>query len=301
MSDASETGMKRVFLLYNPKSGRETIKSSLSDIVEIFTRAGYEVTARPTLMRGDASSVAETVQDSYDILVCCGGDGTLNETVAGCLRRKNAITIGYIPCGSTNDFGNTIYGPIDKLQATTCILKKQIHMTDCGMLENTPFVYTAAFGLFTDISYETPHSAKATLGHAAYLLEAVKNLGNIKVHKVKAVIDNSETIEGEFLIGMVTNAAYVGGFQNITGKDVSLQDGELELTMLGRPEKPSEYGKVLQALLEGSQNEFVIRRKIKKIHFDFDEPTSFTVDGEYGGTYQTAEIKCMPSAFPLIY
>lgn len=293
--------MKRIFLLYNPKSGRETIKNAIADIVEIFTAGGYEVTVRPTFSGGEATTIAENLQDGYDILVCCGGDGTLNETVTGVLHRETSVNIGYIPCGSTNDFGNTIYGAVDKLQAADRIAAGEPHLTDCGMLEGRPFVYTAAFGLFTDISYETPHSAKAALGHAAYLLEAVKNLGNIKIHRVRAEINDTEVIEGDFLIGMVTNAEYVGGFQNIIGKDVSLQDGVLELTMIAHPEKPSDYGKVIQAITEGSQNEFVIRRKVKKVRFVFDEPTSYTLDGEYGGTYETAEVSCVPGAFTLRY
>lgn len=297
----SSVEKKKIYLLYNPKSGKEKIKDSLGDIIEIFSRAGFELTVYPTSYAGEATEIVENLPQMYDLVVCCGGDGTLNEVVAGNLRRERIFRLGYIPCGSTNDFGNTIYEDTSMLKAVYRIAKEELHLVDCGRLQDKSFVYAAAFGLFTDISYETPHSKKAALGHAAYLIEAVKNLGNIKVNKVKAVIDGSEVIEGDFLIGMVTNADSIGGFQNIAGKDVSLQDGELELTMIAKPKLPGRYRKILQALLDGSENKYVIRRKVKNVEFLFKEPTSFTLDGEYGGTYGKAHIECLPEAIPLIY
>ena len=292
---------KRLYLLYNPKSGRGTIKSSLSDIVEVFSDAGYEVVVRPTSYSGEAARITEELPDIYDLFVCCGGDGTLNEAVAGNRRRKSPLSIAYIPCGSTNDFGKTLFGDNSMLQVAERIIKNEVHTVDCGKLEEKPFIYTAAFGLFTEISYETPRAEKAILGHAAYVIEAARNLGNIKTHEVKVILDDGEVIEGNFLMGMVTNADFIGGFQNITGRDVSLQDGKIELTMIAEPETPVKYTRVLQALLDGGQNEFVIRRKIKKAEFFFSEPTAFTVDGEFGGTYQAVQVSCIEAAVPLIY
>ena len=296
-----EVKKKKIYLLYNPKSGKETVKASLSDIIERFSAAGFEITVRPTSYSGEATKITANIADKYDILVCCGGDGTLNEVVTGNLVRKMPLNIGYIPCGSTNDFGRTIYGDIGILQAVDQIVGKHQNQIDCGKLEDRTFIYAAAFGLFTDISYETPHSEKAALGHAAYMIEAAKNIGNMKPQSLRAVIDGERVIEGEFLIGMVTNAESIGGFQNIPGRNVSLQDGKMELTMISCPEKLSDYGKVLQALLDGGKNEFVIRRKIKEVQFFFDEETAFTVDGEYGGAYKKANVICVPSAVTLYY
>ncbi len=293
--------MKRIYLLYNPKSGRETVTDALSDLIEELTVGGFEIVVRPTLYSGEATKLAEALPGDYDALICCGGDGTLNEVVTGVLKRKSPLRIGYIPFGSTNDFGHTIYGSLNHKDAVSRIMKLTPHDIDCGLLEGKPFVYTAAFGLFTDISYETPHNVKAALGHAAYVLEAVRNLSNIKVYKVRTEIDGDEVIEGSYLIGMVTNADYVGGLQNITGKNINLQDGELELTMIANPEKPSDFGKVLQALYEGIENESVIRRKVKHVRFTFDSPTPFTTDGEYGGTYETADVRCLPGAVTMVF
>ena len=296
-----EVKKKKIYLLYNPKSGKETVKDSLSDIIERFSAAGYEITIRPTSYSGEATKITANIADKYDILVCCGGDGTLNEVVAGNLVREMPLNIGYVPCGSTNDFGRTIYGDIGILETVDRIIKQIPNHVDCGRLKDRSFVYAAAFGLFTDISYETSHSEKAALGHAAYMVEAVKNIANIKTQRVKALIDGNEVIERDILIGMVTNAESVGGFQNIPGRNVSLQDGKMELTMISCPEKLSDYGKVLQALLDGSKNEFVIRRKIKEVEFFFEEETAFTVDGEYGGTYGNAKVSCIPSAVTMFY
>ena len=298
---AKKTNRKKLYLLYNPKSGKETVKAYLSDIVERFSAAGFEITIRPTSYSGEATKITANIADKYDILVCCGGDGTLNEVVTGNLVRKMPLNIGYIPCGSTNDFGRTIYGDIGILETVDRIIKQIPNHVDCGRLKDRSFVYAAAFGLFTDISYETPHSEKAALGHAAYMVEAVKNIANIKTQRVKALIDGNEVIERDILIGMVTNAESVGGFQNIPGRNISLQDGKMELTMISCPEKLSDYGKVLQALLDGSKNEFVIRRKIKEVEFFFEEETAFTVDGEYGGTYGNAKVSCIPSAVTMFY
>ncbi len=104
------------------------------------------------------------------------------------------------------------------LEAADTIVTGTPFSFDIGQFNDDYFVYIAAFGIFTDVSYETKQSMKNILGHMAYILEGTKRLFNIPFYKIK-VIHDGETIEDEFIFGMVTNSRSVGGFKRITGEN----------------------------------------------------------------------------------
>ena len=189
---------KKLLFIYNPKAGKAQIKNKLSEILDLFTTAGYEVTAVPTQKRGDACRVAADRTADYELLVCGGGDGTLDEAVTGMVQSGFLTPIGYIPAGSTNDFGGSLGLPKSMVQAARIAVEGRKFPCDIGTFNDDIFVYIAAFGLFTDVSYETGQEIKNVLGHMAYLLEGMKRLSAIRSFSMKVVCGDT-VIEDDFI------------------------------------------------------------------------------------------------------
>ena len=226
--------MKRLLFIYNPMSGQGKVKANLSDMVDIFVKAGYEVTCYPTQASRDAVRKAEADSAGYDLVVASGGDGTLDEVVTGIMRAGSHVPIGYIPAGSTNDYGNSL--GIDKhfTDAAQIAATGQPYTVDVGGFGDGYFIYVAAFGAFTEVSYATSQQSKNTIGHLAYLLAGVKSLSTIKGWKL-TYRSQEMSGSGDFIYGMVTNSNSVGGFKGITGREVTLNDGLMEVTLIRMP------------------------------------------------------------------
>ena len=216
---------KKMLFVFNPKAGKGKIKTNLLDIVDIFNKGGYEVIIYSTQKPKDAYEKAKEYESKVDLIVCSGGDGTLDEVVTGVMEKKSSIPIGYIPAGSTNDFANSLFMPKSMTDAASMIMEEKLYHCDIGRFNNQSFTYIAAFGLFTDVAYQTDQDLKNILGHVAYLLEGVKRLFDIKSYHMR--IESEElTVEDDFIFGMITNSRSVGGFKNLTGKNVDMNDGD---------------------------------------------------------------------------
>lgn len=240
---------KCMLFIYNPKAGKAQIKSNLLDIIDTFVKAGYEVTAYPTQGPGDAVRAVKERKDGYDIVVCSGGDGTLDEVVTGMMQCEEKLPIGYVPAGSTNDFANSLGIPRSMVKAADAVVNGQSFACDIGAFNDDTFIYVAAFGLFTDVSYETRQDIKNMLGHTAYLLEGMKRLSSIKSYAMKICYDDV-CLEGEYIYGMITNSNSVGGFKGITGKNVELNDGLFEVTLVKKPANLLEMNNIITALVD---------------------------------------------------
>ena len=203
--------MKKMLFIYNPNAGTGKLKPKLADVLDIFTKSGYEVTVYPTQKRYDAAEKIQESGSQYDLIVCSGGDGTLDEAVTGMQLCNCKVPLGYIPAGTTNDFATSLGIPKDILEAAETAVNGTVFPCDVGMFGEDYFAYIAAFGLFTDVSYATDQNVKNVLGHMAYILEGAKRVFNIPSYKIKITHDG-EVIEDEFIFGMVTNSRSVGGF-----------------------------------------------------------------------------------------
>ena len=179
--------MKKLLFIYNPNAGKGLIKPKLSDVLDIFVKAGYEVTVYPTQKYRDGYHKVRHFKEEYDLVVCSGGDGTLDEVVTGMMKRKEQIPIGYIPTGTTNDFARSLHIPKDMLKAADTAVNGIVFPCDIGKFNNDFFVYIAAFGLFTDVSYQTKQEVKNVLGHLAYVLEGMKRLYNCLLYTSRCV------------------------------------------------------------------------------------------------------------------
>ena len=240
--------LKKALFIVNPHAGKEQIKYHLLSIVDILVKAGYTVTVYTTQCQGDAIRAVRERERDYELVVCSGGDGTLDEIVTGMIQSGFRTKIGYIPAGSTNDFANSLKLPSTMNKAAKIIAAGHPFACDIGIFNHDVFVYVAAFGIFTEVSYETPQEMKNMLGHTAYLLEGMKQIQNIKSYHMKVTYDDN-VIEGEFIYGMITNSYSIGGIRNITGKDVALNDGLFEVTLIKRPNSLIELNKTLAALV----------------------------------------------------
>ena len=240
----------------------------------------------------------------YDLIACSGGDGTIDEVATGMMKRremgKDVVPVGYIPAGTTNDFAKSLHIPRKPLAAADNAVKGVPFPCDIGKFNDSVFVYIAAFGIFTDVSYETDQAVKNVLGHMAYILEGAKRIFNIPSYKIKVEHDG-EVIEDEFIFGMVTNSRSVGGFSNMVGKNIVFDDGLFEVTLIKTPKNPIALQEIIAALLiEQVDTKHMYTFKTKKITFDSVEEIPWTLDGEFGGEQDYVEIENVQKAMEIM-
>ena len=293
--------MKRLLFIYNPRAGKELLKPNISDIVDIFVKAGYEVVIYPTQAYRDAyKKVLKYESEEYDLIVCSGGDGTLDEVVSGMMKRSSREPIGYLPTGTTNDFANSLKIPRNIMEAADNAVNGSVFSCDVGRFNDDIFVYIAAFGLFTDVSYQTKQEMKNILGHVAYLLEGTKRIFNVPSYRIKVTHDD-EVIDDEFVFGMVTNSRSVGGFRNMIGKNVVFDDGLFEVTLVKTPKNPIALQEIIAALLiEQIDTKHMYTFKTGRIMFESLEEIPWTLDGEFGGSHDEVTIENLQKELKLM-
>ena len=292
--------MKKVLFIFNPKSGKAQIKNHLVEIIDIFIKNDSEVTIYSTQGKEDAFRITKEKSFQYDLVVCSGGDGTLDEVVAGMMTARVRVPIGYIPAGSTNDFANSLEIPKNMKQAAEIINIGKSFLCDVGQFNKDTFVYIAAFGLFTEVSYETNQDMKNILGHMAYILEGMKRLSMIKSYHLTVQYDET-TIEGDFLFGMITNSLSVGGLKKVTGKDIQFDDGLFEVTLIKKPGNAMELNQLMTALVLGDVDaECMCCFKTREIKFESTEPVAWTLDGEFGGELKEVYIQNLQQEMEII-
>lgn len=278
--------MKKMLFIFNPRSGRERLRTKLLDILDLFVKAGYEVAVHVTQSAGDAQKQVEKKGGGVELLVCSGGDGTLNEVVSGMMAwsREKRPQLGYIPAGSTNDFAASLDLPKNMLRAAAIAVAGRPFAIDVGKFgDGRYFVYVAAFGAFTEVSYKTPQETKNVLGHQAYMLEAVKRIAGLKSYRMKFFWDDQE-LEEDFILGMVTNTISIGGFKGLVQPRVALNDGEFEVMLVRKPRTPKDIQSIVSCLInKDAENDCVYMFRTSNLRMESEEIVDWTLDGEYGG------------------
>lgn len=287
----------RLLFIYNPMSGRSQIKNKLSELIDIFVKSGYRVEVHPTQYSGDARRAVIERDDGFSVIVCSGGDGTLDEVVTGMMECKERIPIGYIPAGSTNDFAVSLGIPKSMTGAARAAVQGRNFHCDVGHFNDDIFIYVAAFGMFTEVSYDTDQHMKNMLGHVAYIIEGAKRISGItSYHMSMEYTDEagvSHKLEDDYIFGMVTNSRSVGGFKNITGKNVLLNDGIFEVTLVRKPVSPLDYVTLSDAIDKRVIDNSLIKTfKASALRLVSDTPVAWTLDGEYGGEPDEVSIVC---------
>jgi len=245
--------MKKMLFVMNPYAGQRRANRYLADILSIFNRAGYRVEAYMTGARGEATDIVRQYAPEMDLVACCGGDGTFNETVNGLLHSEVNIPVGYIPAGSTNDFAASLGLPTNILQAAEAVVTGEPSDLDVGKFGDRYFSYVASFGAFTRTSYATPQNVKNALGHAAYILGGISELSQLRTEHVKLQLDD-EIVEDDFLFGAVSNSTSVGGVLSLDPKQVDLRDGKFEVLLLRSPRELGELSECIRAVQTAEYN-----------------------------------------------
>jgi YegS/Rv2252/BmrU family lipid kinase len=298
----------KLLFVYNPRSGKGQIKNKLSEILNIFAGAGYEITVRPTQCEKDAYETIKNTGANYGMIVSSGGDGTLNESFHGIMEfpLEERPFFGYIPTGSTNDFASTLSISKNPVTAAKGIVKGKKFWCDVGKASTGYFAYVAAFGAFTNVAYDTPQETKNALGHIAYILEGLKSLANLESYRVKVqYVDEDGKIrefEDEFIYGMISNTESVGGMNLLKKSEIDLQDGMFEALLVRNPENPIELQQTINALVtkDFSSDRFYFFRT-NTVEFQGESEISWTLDGEYGGTLKEMKIENIAKAICMRY
>lgn len=286
---------KRLLLMYNPTSGRARIGKQLDEILELFFNAGYEVTIYSIRPEYGAEEILRDRGSDFDLVVCCGGDGTLQHTVNGLEALANKPVLGYLPSGSTNDFASNIGLGKDLLADCRAIVSGEPFTYDIGLFgEDRHFNYVAAIGAFTEVSYSTPQEAKNALGYLAYVMEAIRHLPFNTRYHAKVELDG-ETVEDDFLYASVSNSLSVGGMDLSAGAGVDLDDGVFEVLLVKAPATllalQATLGKMMGRDFSGPEVRLLHTTRAR---FTFDKDVPWTLDGEFGGSHQSCDIRVLP-------
>jgi len=287
---------RKLLFVVNPHAGKEAIRSQMVRVLDTFVKSGWVPTVYISQRAGELPELVRKWAPEFDLVVCSGGDGTLNETLNGIMPLERRPLLGYIPAGTTNDFATSL--GISKTvakAALTAVAGVPVSL-DVGRFGKKYFAYVAAFGAFTDVTYSTPQQYKNTLGKLAYLIEGAQRLSSLKTYTIRLEYDGGCT-EGEFLLGLVSNSSYVAGVPMSRWMDTSMSDGLLEVTLVRRPAHMTELTRVASNLLKGELDpELIFTVKTRRLRVMSSEPIPWTLDGEYGGSPGDVDIETLPRA-----
>lgn len=292
--------MKTLLFIVNPRSGRTKSRVPLFDAVARFSQAGYLVYVHMTEGPGDATRVAREMGQDFDLVVCSGGDGTLNETISGLMQLPRRPWVGYLPNGSTNDFAASLHIPSQTENATEAIIRGDPFPLDIGTHNGRSFAYVASFGAFTRSSYSAPQATKNALGHFAYILEGLGDLDSLRPYSCRVVADG-EIFEGDFIFGAVCNSTSLGGLVKLNPDRVKMDDGKFELLLLRTPKTALDLQNLIVAIASMEYDyPGVIFRHVRSVTLETQDDIPWSLDGEYAPSEPRVEIRNIPGAIDLM-
>lgn len=292
--------MKKLLFIVNPRAGKTKSRTPLFDAVARFSKAGYLVNVFVTEKGGDATRAAAEMGSDYDIVVCSGGDGTLNETLSGLMTLPKHPQVGYLPNGSTNDFAASLHLSSNPVTAACNIIEGKPYHLDLGSHNDRYFAYVASFGAFTRASYSASQSVKNTLGHFAYILEGLNDLDSLRPYKCRVEADG-ELFEGDFIFGGICNSTSLGGLVKLDPDRVQMDDGKFELLLLRMPKNVIDLNNLI-ACMTRMEYDYpgVILRHVSSITLTTDDDIPWSLDGEYAASCPVVHIENLHHAIELM-
>jgi len=293
--------LKKLLFIMNPYAGQRKANRYLAEIIEIFNRAEYEVITCMTTGQGDAHNIVLRYAGQVDLVVCCGGDGTFNETASAVLKSGADLPVGYIPAGSTNDFAASLKLPTDILQAARTVVEGKPVRVDMGSFGGRYFSYVASFGAFTRASYATPQNVKNALGHVAYVLGGIQELSQIKARRLRFELPDGRVFEDDYLFGAISNSTSVGGILTLSPDKVDMTDGKLELLLIRSPKEAVELTDCLLALQRQTYNcAMMTFLSTESVKVSAPADMDWTLDGEREGARERIQVECLRHALQII-
>ena len=291
---------KRLAVLYNKEAGKKKGPQSIESLITRAATEGYEPVVYPIIPgRINSEDVLNDLDGRVDLVICVGGDGTLNHVVSGIMAMDKKPDIGYIPAGSTNDFSRSLGIPAGFVKAVDTIFTGQAFAYDVGKMNDSAFFnYTAAFGAFSEISYGTDQKLKNVLGYAAYILNAASTLyENLSFKRHIRIETDGFEEEGDYLFGTVSNSVSIGGMDFMKGYDVKLDDGKMELLLIKAPKNAVELSNIISSLMRSDMSDpHISFRQVSKVRMVSDGDLAWSIDGEYGGSMTQTDIEVLPRA-----
>ena len=294
--------MKKLHLIINPNAGTRQGRRFLPDMISVFNRAGYLCTVYVTEKRGDAVDFTRGQAGDADLVVACGGDGTLNEVISGLQLGGHATPVGYIPCGSTNDFASGLGLPTQPLKAARAIISGNPHTLDVGLFgEGRYFSYTASFGAFTSVAWSTPQNVKNVLGHAAYILEGIRSLADIRPIHMKISADD-QRYENDYIFAAICNSTSLGGVLKLEDSEVHMNDGLFEAMFIPFPPDLIVLNQILTALRTHHYDDPSLHfLRASRFTFEGAPEIKWTLDGEEADGAPVVGIRNIRDAITIIH
>lgn len=290
---------RKLFLIINPYSGQGKIKEQLYNVVGALAKT-YEVTVHPTKAPGDATEVVKNLDGSYETIVCCGGDGTLNEVVTGIMQNSNKYKLSYIPAGTLNEWSGGLGINKNMKRAANEILSDFIIPLDIGKFNDRYFSYIASFGAFTDSSYSAPQKVKNILGKVAYLFQGFKSLRKIRPIHLK-ITSGDKVFDEQFIFGSVSNSLSAGGVVHFKKEEIDLSDGLFEVLLIRYPKNIFWLFSTLIGILKKDMDRKTIEFfRTDDITITGGADVDWTLDGEHEFPSETVNIKNLHSAIDFI-
>lgn len=290
----------KILIIVNPKAGKGKIKKDIPIIREKLENKNYEVDVKYTTIKNNATNIITEYKENIDILIVCGGDGTLSEVINGIQKINKNVFLGYIPTGTTNDFAKSINVSFDKMNIANKINEYNSQKIDMGIINEKGFIFSVTFGIFSSTSYKVSTKWKNIVGRLAYLLYGLTELFNYKTYKLKIKV-NEEIIEDEFIFGSISNSNYVGGFHIYKNEGVELDDGCFELLLVKKPKNIVQLFKLTYKVMTGNLNdENIYSFKTNNLCIESENNIEIAIDGEYGGVYKEIDINNLKQCIDFI-
>ncbi len=290
----------KALIIINPCSGTKRANKYLTDIVDIFTKGGYECTVLTTTKRGDGTVYAMQYASMVDLIVAIGGDGTFNEVASGVIRSEKKVPIGYIPAGSTNDFASSLNLSKNIVKAAKDIVYGRPVTFDIGSFNGRTFSYVASFGAFTKASYETPQNVKNALGHLAYVLEGINSISSIK--KEHMIIEaDGQVYEDDYIFGAISNSTSLAGILTLNPDYVDMSDGKFELLLVKAPKDLIDLAEIIHMLTtQNYESNILTFINCSNFKITAGKETPWSLDGEYQEGCESIEVKNLHHAIELM-
>lgn len=295
---------KRALILLNISSGTGRAPLFVMEIIKRFAKNGFEPVIFPIIPGSDLISekILPEYENSADIVLCIGGDGTLNHVIQTIMRQDVRPLLAYVPMGSTNDFAKGLGISTEPEKALDMVFSGRKFSYDIGRLNERFFNYVAAFGAFSAVSYATDQQLKNVLGHAAYIISAIGDFTeHLRYNCHLKITTEDGTEEGDYIFGAVCNTVSVGGFPLFRSTNIQLNDGKMELFLIKSPKTAADLQETLNAVLTRTfDSPSITFKQVSAVSLSADSDIAWTLDGEYGGAYKEVRIEVQKQAISIM-